>query len=76
MIEPYDNMMKRFDLKFKRPYRFVANPQRELMQIASNAVMLFKQIELNIVERERKGIDQAETKALLKTLLETSDENL
>ena len=46
------------------------------MQIASNAVMLFKQIELNIVERERKGIDQAETKALLKTLLETSDENL
>ena len=26
MIEPYDNMMKRFDLKFKRQYRFIANP--------------------------------------------------
>lgn len=28
-IEPYEKMMERFDNKFKRKYRFVANPMRE-----------------------------------------------
>jgi hypothetical protein len=33
LIESYDEAMERFKLKMERPYRFIANPERETQQL-------------------------------------------
>jgi hypothetical protein len=43
----------------------VANPERELLMAKNAALMLLAQINVNIKERELKGISQQETKMYL-----------
>lgn len=56
LIESYDNAMKRFDLKLKRGYRYVANPVREGAQTHFLFMKIWTQIMENIEKREKEGI--------------------
>lgn len=40
-IESFEKTEERFQLKFKREYRFVANPLREKLAVLMNARVLF-----------------------------------
>ena len=65
-------MHDRFDRKIARlekdGYRFVANPARERLMARNGAKLLLSQVIKNIQDRELRGIDQTETKILLKSL--------
>ena len=65
LIESYDEAMDRFKLKMERPYRFIANPERETQQLFYIFHKILAQVEKNIAKREEQGIDQEQTKVLL-----------
>ena len=73
-------MHDRFDRKFARlerdGYRFVANPARERLMARNAAKLLLGQMVKNIQERELRGINQTETKILLKSLASQQQDNI
>ncbi len=58
----------------ERAYRFVANPVREAQQLMYIFNTLLEQVERNIQRREKEGIDQTQTRVLLKQLLQEGGE--
>ncbi len=64
-IESLDQATERFKLKMERPYRFLANPNREGQQLFFIFQKIFEQVERNILKREQQGIDQTQTRVLL-----------
>lgn len=77
-IDSMDEMQNRLDLKLTRlkkdGYRFVNNPQREKLIAEKGSHMLLTQIMINIKDREARGINQEETKLLLKKLATEGDQ--
>ena len=61
--------MNRFDLKEKKEYRFVAHPIKEYKHRQIKISTLIMQIYKNIEDRERKGVNQAETRDIMDRML-------
>lgn len=67
-VELYSEVQKRIDKKVQRQYRFVTNPKKELMMHDQALNQLILQIMHNIDDRERRGVDQSQTKNFLTKL--------